>query len=210
MVDNDDYTIAYTGVSAHFAQEDQIQTIDLTEPQDENQTASLETMSNDNGAKIEEDDDTGDVNFQRVRFQYDGTLKASFILSGDAAGTCSPFDYNPVCATNGRTYDNYCLMRCDGASYADTGRCVHACNCNQIYKPVCGQNGKSYYNSCNAVCAGQVAWKEGACSSYYFQKQCNCSHSIELICGINGKLYGNECLLKCDGTEIDYKGSCFN
>ena len=58
-----------------------------------------------------------------------------------------PDDYNPVCATNGQTYWNYCCFDCcgvpDGAEYFCQGECVDQATCPDapmLCEPVCALN----------------------------------------------------------------------
>ncbi|XP_019636999.1 PREDICTED: agrin-like [Branchiostoma belcheri] len=85
---------------------------------------------------------------------------------------CNEHNYDPLCGSNGQTYDNRCLMELDNCLYtaqnpdshhtitvAHTGPCNRKrqfnpgnehCNthCNDHYDPVCGSNGQTYDNRC--------------------------------------------------------------
>lgn len=73
---------------------------------------------------------------------------------------CKP-DYQPVCGSDGMTYNNLCDLRCSGKNIdlVGYGRCEisrestsSSCNCPGNLEPVCGTNGKTYYNSCYFEC----------------------------------------------------------
>ncbi|XP_078665849.1 ovoinhibitor-like [Branchiostoma floridae x Branchiostoma belcheri] len=85
---------------------------------------------------------------------------------------CNEHNYDPLCGSNGQTYDNRCLMELDNCLYtaqnpdshhtitvAHTGPCNRKrqfnpgnehCNthCNDHYDPVCASNGQTYDNRC--------------------------------------------------------------
>ena len=44
---------------------------------------------------------------------------------------CPGYRYNPVCGRNGKTYYNYCLMKCDEIKLASFGTCNN-CDCPDI------------------------------------------------------------------------------
>lgn len=78
--------------------------------------------------------------------------------------------YQPVCSKNKKTFDNSCLLRCEGEIFDYDGKCkstISNCNCTYEYKPVCGLNKNTYANMCLLNCAGIVLDYEGQC--------CNCS-----------------------------------
>lgn len=95
--------------------------------------------------------------------------------SKDDAAPCGkmcPATYKPVCGSNGRLYENECLMRyalCKSGKAITATRqakvtgdnckkCHHACP--RIYEPVCSQTGKSFNNDClikSYTCEHEVA-----------------------------------------------------
>jgi len=126
MVDLSDDTKQYTGVKDHFGEEEEVKTIDLTEKfeQRDNSTGTeSSTMylrnSNQDEALLQSeinDEEDKELENQLVRFQYDGVLKSSLVITGDAVGTCVASGYTPGIPeevgcnsfhvlTSGRRYD---------------------------------------------------------------------------------------------------------
>jgi coxsackievirus/adenovirus receptor len=101
---------------------------------------------------------------------------------GPAATACPcPRNFAPVCAKDGRTFNNACLARCAGAAVAKEGACAGKE----------GSGGKAPVSSPAPTGA-----------------DCKCDRSFRQVCGRDGKTYNNVCLMQCAGVEFKAAGAC--
>ena len=177
------------------------------------------------------------INFENLCFvRCIHQLEGSF----DACGSpcqCKT-DYDPVCSTQGITYDNQCQLECARDVKALNGECesiLYDCDsgCSQVFTPVCGKDNKTYRNKCIASCKG-VEWaKDGLCdsdskdpnkqknlvnekSNKSIEALCDrCSRQIKIspVCSEDGITYENECQCQCQNGGVCPKyadGPCPN
>ena len=122
--------------------------------------------------------------------------------------------YNPVCAENGVTYQNLCVLKkCANVRRVSSGACGAtnyiaptipiACSCQYKFSPVCGTDNITYQNQCIALCAGVLVSAQNAC-----QRPCGCTAVSKPVCSTDSETFQNECVLKCKGKTLLYQGEC--
>ncbi|KAK8723650.1 hypothetical protein OTU49_011479 [Cherax quadricarinatus] len=129
--------------------------------------------------------------------------------------------YMPVCASNGRTYNNKCILEaesCKDRTAGGTGFVLvadGACegdkncqkDCGETYQPVCGTNGVTYNNKCELSIASCVNSTIGQRSEGICAKDCSiaCYKDREPVCGTNNVTYQNDCFLavaRCKDSSV--------
>lgn len=114
-----------------------------------------------------------------------GSGPAAVVPPGPAAACPCPRDFAPVCAKDGRTFNNACLARCAGAAIAKEGACAEEE----------GSGGKAPAAASSPAPAAAAA-------------DCKCDRSFRQVCGRDGKTYNNMCLMQCAGVEFKAAGAC--
>lgn len=175
--------------------------------------------------------DTGSIEFFNVLVQGPittlgqtcGTRGASICSAGevcqyrldtmcgaaDEGGTCvvvpndCAFEYAPVCACNGRTYQNTCRAQAAGVSVSHDGICAPAGDS-------CGTRGSSYLCHPDEYCHRDVGaicgWADapGECR----RPPVTCIAVFAPACGCDSVTYSNECLANLAGVSIQREGVC--
>ncbi|XP_034834988.1 serine protease inhibitor dipetalogastin-like [Maniola hyperantus] len=151
-----------------------------------------------------------------VELLHEGECRSKREFAAEPVCFC-PYNYLPVCGTDGETYSNECSLKCkDNVEVAYRGVCKakrETCFCPMNYDPVCGSDGKTYGNKCAARCAGNVPVAySGECRSkreVAAERVCLCTDKYNPVCSTDGETYINECTLKCkDNVEVAYRGVC--
>eukprot|EP00198_Chlamydomonas_reinhardtii_P012174 XP_001701511.1 predicted protein [Chlamydomonas reinhardtii] len=101
-----------------------------------------------------------------------------------------PLEPEPVCGTDGTSYDSPCKAGCASAAVAYSGRCANpsgcaAVLCPAVREPVCGADGREYPSRCLADCTG-----------------------VTVVCGEDGRTYGSACAAACAHVTVARRGEC--
>ena len=118
--------------------------------------------------------------------------------------------WRPVCAEDGRTYDNECRAREGGVEVKCDGQCpcsAAGSDCYEIYSPVCGVDGTTYSNDCMALAEGVEVACDGECPCPA-ARPVVCGADYSPVCGADGSTYSNLCGAQAEGVEVECDGMC--
>ncbi|KAL4222440.1 hypothetical protein ACF0H5_018479 [Mactra antiquata] len=109
--------------------------------------------------------------------------------------------FEPVCASNGKTYPSACIARCAGQTYYSQGSChIH----NPCANNPCEANYRCVVNK--QICYGH---RNSPCLQYKCVALNDCNeHFHEPVCDNQGVEYTNDCLLLSKNKTIGYRGHC--
>lgn len=115
-------------------------------------------------------------------------------------GECPNQDL-PVCATNGKTYQNRCKLDKDGAVYAYEGWCKDTNTTTVVAVP---------WAAPKAVCGKPVFLKCPDNGYYPFNNgnTCPCNTNVNPVCGANGITYLNACRAEHNQIKPVHYGEC--
>jgi hypothetical protein len=111
------------------------------------------------------------------------------------AENCAPVT-KPVCACDGKVYDNICLARASGTGWDHYGSC-RACS---VTTPC---NGRQYCRYPEADSCGR-AGAQGIC----MERSYDCMQVDEPVCACDGHTYRNTCEAHALGVNIAHGGGC--
>lgn len=139
---------------------------------------------------------------------FSNEFSAELHTGEEPPSDCCPDVSNPICGTDGQTYQNENCATCKGVSVACLGGCPCgnvACTCVSVVDPVCGTDGLDYQNECLAGCEGAGVECKGTCPC---SGQCVCTQEYAPVCSTTGQQYGNKCEAACDKAEIACEKEC--
>ncbi|XP_015793858.1 agrin-like [Tetranychus urticae] len=138
---------------------------------------------------------------------------------GIASCVCPPMCpqiMNPVCGSDGKTYDSECELRREA--------CLLHKNVTLVYKGLCGEDGACNGFKCDfgSICVVQSTNSQPTCECQ------SCTEEYKPVCGSDGISYSNECKLRresceqqkslkvisqgycngCEGIKCDYHSVC--
>lgn len=133
-----------------------------------------------------------------------------------------------VCGSNGKTYNNFCLLKkqeCLNRNKIEKkhdGKCT-ICEeeCPKVKEPICASDGQTYESeckmhkrNCNSNTARIRKVSDGECERQGEDCGNFCPLLFKPVCGTDGNTYGNACQLKSKACRerselvVDYPGNC--
>lgn len=127
-------------------------------------------------------------------------------------------ELDELCASDGKTYSNPCLLRCENRRrnalglyplvIRHRGQCK-SCKCPNTIDPVCASDDRTYRNPCYLTCENRYRQAVGLPPLTVKNKGvcgCNCNKRYDPVCGNDGRTYANICLLHCESTRRVQQG----
>eukprot|EP00095_Tigriopus_kingsejongensis_P003781 maker-scaffold155_size301336-snap-gene-1.5 protein:Tk03781 transcript:maker-scaffold155_size301336-snap-gene-1.5-mRNA-1 annotation:"serine protease inhibitor dipetalogastin precursor" len=140
-------------------------------------------------------------------------------------------EHRPVCGSDGRTYDNKCLLEMHNCESEENIEIIfeNSCDsppvsaleslndcdaqCSEEPSFVCGTDGVTYINECilrKKACQEQIPLDisyQGSCASGALVRSIvcpvSCPMEIQPVCGTNGVTYPNECKLRLSACQSE-------
>lgn len=118
------------------------------------------------------------------------------------AGSCEPAVcpdiYDPVCASNGTTYENACDARAEHATVAHPGECEQVCGGVEALPCPDSELCDLAARACDGIDV------QGVC----VERPEACAEIFEPVCGCDGTTYSNDCFRLMAGVQLDHTGEC--
>lgn len=175
-----------------------------------------------------------------IQSTYSASFRSMSPEDGEKEGCHCSREFNKICASDDKTYDNDCLFNCAKKENKDleiqySGECFTSneiiCVCIQQFAPVCGTDNITYASECQLECERNYKKDlelkfRGECSedihinnkdveTDLVAVECSCSREYVPICSTNNRTFENHCYFECARKAdrqlgVKHLGECEN